>query len=209
MKKMCPATGKPERRFIEYLNNDYTNSESVPQAWYQWLNHLREHPPTITDLHTERANFARTQDRIREWEIQDQKKRLTHMKDLDLDVNAFVSQVTNQHATRAPDGTKYSAPQPTATATTQPPHRQSSGDGVAPKFHSTDSPSNAAPVSNTFTPAGTAPSRYNKTAEQLAAAQKADAINSGPDSDGLGQGEKFVAGSWKPKPRTPPTPPSQ
>ncbi len=41
-------------------------SETIPQAWYRWLYHLRPDPPTVSELHGEVKDTIAMQHRIRE-----------------------------------------------------------------------------------------------------------------------------------------------
>lgn len=69
--------GVPEKRYVEFLDGDLTDSShGMPTEWWAWLHNRRDAPPTPEELQRSSVQAERLQQRVQRLEDDDARERL-------------------------------------------------------------------------------------------------------------------------------------
>lgn len=69
--------GKPERRYVEYKDQNITHSsDRMPIEWWSWLHSRRDDTPSAEEIASSEARQARLAERVAILEAEDEKQRL-------------------------------------------------------------------------------------------------------------------------------------
>lgn len=80
--------GKPEKRYVEYKDNDITQaSDRLPIEWWSWLHNRRDDAPSTAEIIASIRARERLASRVAVLEAEDERQRLRQMSGMTSDSN--------------------------------------------------------------------------------------------------------------------------